>query len=69
MKELEAYKQKIWCNLEDFMNLTQSRRNTALNKMTLIRKKLIEEDYILPNNRLLPMKKVLEYLGIEEQEN
>ncbi len=67
MKELEAYKQKIWCNLKDFMELTHSGRNTALNKMGLIRNKLIEENYILPNNRLLPMKKVLEYLGIEEK--
>lgn len=66
MKELDIYKGKIWCNLKDFMELTHSGRNTALNKMGLIRKKLIEENYILPNNRLLPMKMVLKYLGIEE---
>ena len=65
-EELEGYKQKVWCNLQDFMKIASCGRNTGLNKMALIRKKMVEENYILPNNRILPMKKVLEYLGIEE---
>ena len=65
-EELETYKQKVWCDLEDYMKIAQCGRNTALKGMREVRNRLREENYILPIVKLLPMKNLLEHLGIGE---
>lgn len=66
IEELKTYKKKTWCTTQDFMKIGQCGRNTALKKMKMIRNIMQMNGYIVPNNRYLPMKRVLEYLGIGE---
>ncbi len=54
---------KPWCSSQDFSILSNTGKNTTLKLMKDLRIRLEKENYFLPSN-LLPMDKVVEYLGL-----
>ncbi len=63
-KETLELLNKQWCDLDDIMKLAGIGKNKALEIRRQIKRKLIREGYLLPNN-LLPMNKVIEEFKID----
>lgn len=57
---------KQWCTLEDIMKLYGVGKNKALDIRRMLKRKFINEGYLIPNNQL-PMNKVIEELKIDVQ--
>ncbi len=57
---------KQWCTLEDIMKLYCVGKNKALDIRRMLKRKFINEGYLIPNNQL-PMNKVIEELKIDVQ--
>lgn len=57
---------KQWCTLEDIMKLYGVGKNKALDIRRMLKRKFINEGYLILNNQL-PMNKVIEELKIDVQ--
>lgn len=56
---------KQWATTNDIKKLANIGNTKALNIKHLIQNKIIESNKMLPNSRLIPMKDVVDYLGID----